>query len=230
MKKLFLLFFLALSSVAQAAALPEAKFYLNFSAIGGAVNPEEFIEKADKSKTVVLHLHGCGGQNRWDDELRKFYMESMGYYFVYPDSGSSCVPAGNGTYKYTADPRQRIQARVAEAKESLEWLRKKGFKSIILTGHSEGGMVAQMTTTAVEKTIIHSMGCIRGAKEIKPVNQTLQLVSKGDPSLGNIPSLSCRDYLGSDKFEVVFSDIRDHGPLADSTWGDKIKEFLSGIK
>lgn len=228
MKKItFAIALAALSTFTYAGSLPEAQFFLTYSSLGGSVEPHNFLEKAEKSKPVVLHLHGCGGQNPWDLELKKFYMESLGYHFIYPNSGSSCRSGKNDTYIYTADPRQRIQSRVIEVKESIEWLRKNGFKYIVLTGHSEGGMVAQMTTTPVEKTIIHSMGCIRGAREINPVNQTLQLVSKGDPSLGNIPSLSCKDYLNSDKFEVVFSTVNDHGPLADSLWKDKIKDFLS---
>lgn len=228
-KKIFGLtsLFFGITTFSSAGALPDAKFFLSYTAVGGNVDSSAFLDKAEKSKAVVLHLHGCGGQNRWDDELRKFYMETMGYYFIYPDSGVSCRIGNNGTYIYTADPRQRIQGRVAEARASIQWLRNNGFKRIVLTGHSEGGMVAQMTTTPVERTVIHSMGCIRGAREITPVNQSLQLVSKGDPSLGNIPSLSCREFLNSDKFEVILSDVKDHGPLADPLWLDKIKNFLN---
>jgi predicted esterase len=226
-KILALILFFGISSVFSAGSLPDAKYFLSYSAFGGSVDSSVFLEKAEKSKAVVLHLHGCGGQNRWDEELRTFYMETMGYYFIYPNSGVSCKQGANGSYIYTADPRQRIEARVAEVKDSIFWLKNNGFKKIVLTGHSEGGMVAQMTITPVDKTIIHSMGCIRGAREINPVNQTLQLVSKWDPSLGNIPSLSCRDYLNSDKFEVVLSEVKDHGPLADPLWIGKIKEFLN---
>lgn len=218
---------LSFAVLAHAGPLPDAQFYLDYSVFGESISANAFLEKADKSKPVVLHLHGCGGQNPWDTELKKFYMETIGYYFVYPNSGSSCKPGSDGTYVYFADPRKRIQERVAEVKESILWLRANGFKYLVLTGHSEGGMVAQMTTTPVEKTIIHSMGCIRGAREISPVNQTLQLVSRGDPSLVHIPSLSCKDYLNSEKFEVVFSDVKDHGPLADASWAQKIKEFLA---
>lgn len=226
-QKIFTLFaFFAVIGLAKAGALPDAQFYLNYSATGG-VDANAFLEKADKSKPVVLHLHGCGGRNSWDEELKKFYMQTFDFYFIYPDEGASCRSGENGTYIYTANPRERIQARVSNVKESIEWLRKKGFAYIVLTGHSEGGMVAQMTVTPVEKTIIHSMGCIRGAREITPVNSALQLVSRGDPSLINIPSLSCRDYLNSEKFEVVYSDVREHGPLADANWKDKIRDYLN---
>lgn len=210
----------------------KADYYLKYSFFGGSVGAKQFVDAANKETPVVLHLHGCGGQNRWDQELREFYMKEMGFYFVYPDSGKSCINAPGGRYKYIVDPRNRLMQRLDEAKQAIRWLKASGFKHIVVTGHSEGGMVTQMNDEPVDKMVIHSIGCIFGAMYMKEhVNDALQLVSKNDPALAAFPGpgLSCKEVLRSDKFTVLISDVKDHGPLADKAWGAAIKKFLASV-
>lgn len=204
-----------------------SKYYLTSSFFDFGVGYQEFIEKADKTKGIVVHSHGCGGVKRDEDEIKSFYTK-LGLYVVIldfhkrGDAGPSCVVT-NGVHTYFGSIFSRIPPRVAELQNHVNRLREHGFERIYLTGHSEGGMVVQNFPDEVSGIVIHSMLCIPSqANNLK--NRYLHLVSLNDPFL-NRPGVShvCHH---RPNYTTVTSRVASHGPFADSSWPEKIKDFL----
>lgn len=239
MKKLLLT--LAILSVITTFAkpLPDADFYLEDSVFNNSVSADEFLSKANKSKPLVLYLHGSTGKSGWDLEAKKYYME-MGAYFVYPDSGS------NGTYRvgnniiYVNDMKQRIKDRVQEMNQSVSWLKEKGFEKIIVVGHSEGAGVASFLRIPVYAEVVHGFTCSTNTPPgFTQVNRMLQLISlrdpvldasknsTGDPLLGDIKKVSCEKTRNSDKVKTIFSNAESHHPFADPNWKAEVNAFIN---
>lgn len=194
-----------------------------------SLNASEFLEKADRTKPVVIHLHGCGGVSFYDNDLKSFYTK-MGMNFVMTnflkrsDTRASCY-LDNGRLVYTANKMARGQARTLEMERHISWLRENGFERIILTGHSEGGSMVQMVNSTVDKVVIHSTGCLLGIFVSNPNNKFLQLVSTNDSQLkGIMGTLTCST---SENVRVITTSISSHHPLADAQWKSEIQKFLS---
>ena len=189
---------------------------------------QEFIEKADRTKGVVVHSHGCSGVTQDETLLRSFYTD-LGFYFVLldfhkrGDASSSCNFSG-GSFTYHDDPRLRLPPWVLELKNHVRKLRDEGFQKIFISGHSEGGMVVQLFPDEVSGAIIHSMSCIPAGTRANLKNRYLHLVSFNDPLLKRPgTSHTCND---RPNYITWTSRVASHGALADPIWREKIREFL----
>lgn len=196
------------------------------------MNYQEFTEKADKRRGVVVHSHGCSGVQQDEWTLKNFYTE-LGFYFVMldfhkrGDASASCTVSA-GTLTYHDNPAARLPPRVQELKNHVDRLKNEGFERIIITGHSEGGMVVQLYRDEVDAAIIHSMQCIPGGTARNNLkNRYLHLVSFNDPLLKQpgVPH-TCND---RPNYTTLTSNVFSHGALADPSWREKIREFL-GVK
>lgn len=196
---------------------------------------DDFLKKADKSKPIFIHSHGCAGVENDTFALKDFYV-SLGSSFVILDfikrgDASPCnhLGANNANYKddslkYIADLKFRIPARVKELEHHIRLMRESGFKTIFATGHSEGGMVVQRLSEKVDGVIIHSMTCFPTSLDTS-FNRYLHLVSVNDPLLTKTAGrkFGCAD---KSNFTVVQSEVRSHAALADPSWKDEIRKFV----
>ena len=206
-----------------------SKYYLTSSFLDLGTNFHEFIGKADKSKGVVVHSHGCSGVTQDEHLLRSFYTD-LGLYFVLldfnkrGDAQNSCTVSG-GNLTYHDEPRLRLPPRVQELRNHVKRLRDEGFQTIFITGHSEGGMVVQLFPDEVNGAIIHSMSCVPGGTRANNLkNRYLHLVSLNDPLLNRAGiSHTCSD---RPNYSTWTSSVMSHGALADPSWREKIREFL----
>jgi|688.fasta_scaffold502706_1 predicted esterase len=206
------------------------------SASSGLFVFNEFLGKADKTKPVVIHSHGCAGIGSDELALKDFYT-SLGFSFVMLDfikrgDASPCnhLGASNPNYKddslkYISDLKYRIPARVKELEHHIKLMRSNGFQTIFATGHSEGGMVVQRLSEKVNGVVVHSMTCFPTSFDTS-FNRYLHLVSVNDPLL---TKTSGRQFGCSDKsnFTVVQSEVKSHAALADPLWKDQIKIFIN---
>lgn len=206
-----------------------SKYYLTSSFFDFGVGYQEFIEKSDKSKGIVVHSHGCSGVKQAEDEIRNFYTK-LGFYVVIldfhkrGDARPSCTVT-NGIMSYHDSVFLRLPPRVAELQNHVNRLREAGFEKIYLTGHSEGGMVVQNFPDEVSGLIIHSMLCIPPVAHPNNLkNKYLHLVSLNDPLLTRpgVPHV-CNH---RPNYTTVTSRVPSHSPFADSSWAGKIQEFL----
>lgn len=191
---------------------------------------DEFLAAADKTKPVVIHSHGCSGKGDNEQLLKGFYT-GLGFNFVMldflkrGDAGPSCTGGPNSGFTYFGDLRTRLPARVAEVMDHVDVLRAQGFKTLYVTGHSEGGMVVQRIKRDVDAAIVHSMSCVPMPTQSEPIHlKMLHLVSMNDPLLGRGAShMVCTD---RQNYTAAVSQVPSHGALADPAWRGKIKEFL----
>ena len=196
--------------------------------------PESFAEKADKSLPVVIHLHGCGGVYSADHAVRQFY-SSLGMHFIMTDfhrrkdASPGCILTNDNKVLFNANPETRWPARIKELERHIKWLRLNGFNKIVVTGHSEGGIIAQYLNMKVDAVISHSVHCVypnRVYKDANPENRNkiLQLTSKNDP-YGRRFAL-CADDPDHSNYTSIASEVPSHEPFADNAWKDEIKKFL----
>jgi hypothetical protein len=204
-----------------------SKYFLTSGFFDFGIDYKEFVEKSDKAKGVIVHSHGCSGVGQYDAELRTFYTK-LGFYFVQldfhkrGDARASCTVA-NGILTYHDLVGMRLPPRVQELQNHINKLRADGFQKIYISGHSEGGMVVQWFPDEVSGAIIHSMLCIpTQANNLK--NNYLHLVSFNDPLLDRRRSPHTCDHRPN--YTTVTSRAVSHGPLADSSWAEKIRDFL----
>jgi dienelactone hydrolase len=191
---------------------------------------ESFAEKADKSLPVVIHLHGCGGVYSADQTVRQFY-SSLGMHFIMTDfhrrkdASPGCVLSG-GSVVFTGNPDTRWPARRRELESHIFWLQSNGFNKIVVTGHSEGGIIAQLLNVKVDAVISHSVHCVYPNRNryFSPENKVLQLISKNDP-YGRRFTLCAGDPDHSN-YTSITSEVPSHDPFADHAWKDEIKKFL----
>lgn len=206
-----------------------SKYFLTSGFFDFGIDYKEFIEKSDKAKGIVIHSHGCAGVGQDDSQLRSFYTK-LGFYFVQldfhkrGDARASCIVT-NGILTYHDNVFSRLPPRVKELQNHVNRLRADGFEKIYVSGHSEGGMVVQNFSDEVTGAIIHSMLCVRlivnGNNE---KIRYLHLVSFSDPLLDSRRAPHTCD--NRPNYTTVTSRVASHGPLADSSWAQKIKEFL----
>jgi len=200
---------------------------------------ESFLEKADRSRPVVLHAHGCHGLGGYDQQLAFFY-RSLGFHVVLTnfltrgDAESSCpsVNASRTGHPETGNPH-RVNARRLELEHHIDWLKGSGFADIVVTGHSEGGKVVQGFKRPVRGVVIHSMDCKeRHLWDPHPDNRYLVLYSPKDPwitGIGSYPTRPCRHLFNQSKVREPGSSVDSHGPLDDPAWRDEIRQFLSDV-
>lgn len=203
-----------------------SKYYLTSSFFDFGVGYQEFIEKSDKTKAIVVHSHGCSGVGKDEAEIRSFYTK-LGFYVVIldfhkrGDARASCT-VNNGVLTYHDSVFSRVPPRVAELQNHVYRLRDAGFEKIYVTGHSEGGMVVQNFPDEVSGVIIHSMSCF--PLYVHNRSRYLHLVSFNDPLLvrpGTVHVCTHRP-----NYTTVTSRVASHGPFADPSWPGKIREFL----
>jgi len=202
-------------------------YYINESR--KTYNADDFINNADKSIPVVIHLHGCGGVHSGDREIRDFYM-GLGFHFVMTDflkrsdAVASCTVINN-RLTYTGNVMTRLPARVNEMHHHINYLKDNGFKNIIVTGHSEGGMVAQLINLSVNAVIMHSISCIPKFRAPNKDNKFLQLISVNDPLISR-GHILCQGKEGHENFKTVTSTESTHSPFAEHSWKTEIRKFI----
>ena len=210
-----------------------SKYFEKSFLLDSGMNYQEFIEKADRKRGVVVHSHGCSGVHSDEYALKNFYTDS-GFYFALldfhkrGDARPSCS-VSNGSLTYLENPRVRLPPRVQELRHHVKLLREAGFEKIFITGHSEGGMIVQLFPDPVQGAIIHSMFCL----PLPPGRNNLQtkylhLVSLTDPLLPE-RSDSPRTCVDRPNYVTSVSKVPSHEALADPSWREKIREFL-GVK
>lgn len=200
----------------------------------------QFEERADRSRPVVVHSHGCSGVVGTDLQLAEFYKE-LGFHVVLlqfhtrGDASSSCpsgMPSSTG-HAESGNPH-RIKARRMELEHQIAWLEDLGFKSIVATGHSEGGKVVQGLKRKVDGVILHAMDCKeRSLWDPHPDNRYLALYSTRDPWItgnGSYPTRACGHLFNRSQVRDVRSTVTSHDPLADPAWRDEIRQFLGGVQ
>lgn len=211
------------------SAHTRSKYYLTSSFFDFGVGYQEFTEKADKTKGLIIHSHGCSGVGKDESEIRSFYTK-LGFYVVIldflkrGDAKASCT-VSNSVLTYHDSVFLRLPPRVKELQNHVNLLREAGFEKIYITGHSEGGMVVQNFPDEVSGAIIHSMFCIPLVVHANNLNtRYLHLVSFNDPLLTR-PGMShvCNN---RPNYTTATSRVASHGPLADPSWPEKIRNFL----
>lgn len=194
---------------------------------------ESFAEKADKSLPVVIHLHGCGRVYSADQTIRQFY-SSLGMHFIMTDfhkrkdASPGCALNHENKVVFHGNPETRWPARRRELESHIVWLRLNGFDKIVVTGHSEGGIIAQLLNVKVDAVISHSVHCVYPNRNRysspENRNKVLQLTSKNDP-YGRRFAL-CADDPDHSNYTSITSEVPSHEPFADNAWKDEIKKFL----
>jgi hypothetical protein len=195
---------------------------------------ESFAEKADKSLPVVIHLHGCGGVYSADQTVRQFY-SSLGMHFIMTDfhkrkdASPGCILTHDNKVLFNGNPDTRWPARRRELESHIIWLQLNGFNKIVVTGHSEGGVIGQLLNMKVDAVISHSVHCVYANRtrysSPENRNKVLQLTSKNDP-YGRRFAL-CADDPDHSNYTSITSEVPSHEPFADPAWKDGIKKFLS---
>lgn len=202
-----------------------SKYYLTSSFFDFGVGYQEFIEKSDKTKGIVVHSHGCAGVGKDETEIRSFYTK-LGFYVVIldffkrGDAKPSCT-FNNGIFNYHGSVFARLPPRVAELQNDVYRLRDAGFEKIYVTGHSEGGMVVQNFPDEVSGVIIHSMHCLPIFAHNR--SRYLHLVSYNDPLFRPGVTHVCTH---RSNYTTVTSQVPSHSPFADPSWPRKIREFM----
>jgi hypothetical protein len=194
---------------------------------------ESFAEKADKSLPVVIHLHGCGGVYSADQTVRQFY-SSLGMHFIMTDfhkrkdASPGCILTHDNKVLFNGNPDTRWPARRRELESHIIWLQLNGFNKIVVTGHSEGGIIGQLLNIKVDAVISHSVHCVYANRtrysSPENRNKVLQLTSKNDP-YGRRFAL-CADDPDHSNYTSITSEVPSHEPFADPAWKDGIKKFL----
>jgi hypothetical protein len=194
---------------------------------------ESFAEKADKSLPVVIHLHGCGGVYSADQTVRQFY-SSLGMHFIMTDfhkrkdASPGCILTHDNKVLFNGNPDTRWPARRRELESHIIWLQLNGFNKIVVTGHSEGGIIGQLLNIKVDAVISHSVHCVYANRtrysSPENRNKVLQLTSKNDP-YGRRFAL-CADDPDHSNYTSITSEVPSHEPFADPAWKDEIKKFL----
>jgi dienelactone hydrolase len=194
---------------------------------------ESFAEKADKSLPVVIHLHGCGGVYSADQTVRQFY-SSLGMHFIMTDfhkrkdASPGCILTHDNKVLFNGNPDTRWPARRRELESHIIWLQLNGFNKIVVTGHSEGGVIGQLLNMKVDAVISHSVHCVYANRtrysSPENRNKVLQLTSKNDP-YGRRFAL-CADDPDHSNYTSITSEVPSHEPFADPAWKDGIKKFL----
>jgi hypothetical protein len=194
---------------------------------------ESFAEKADKSLPVVIHLHGCGGVYSADQTVRQFY-SSLGMHFIMTDfhkrkdASPGCILTHDNKVLFNGNPDTRWPARRRELESHIIWLQLNGFNKIVVTGHSEGGVIGQLLNIKVDAVISHSVHCVYANRtrysSPENRNKVLQLTSKNDP-YGRRFAL-CADDPDHSNYTSITSEVPSHEPFADPAWKDGIKKFL----
>lgn len=194
---------------------------------------ESFAEKADKSLPVVIHLHGCGGVYSADQTVRQFY-SSLGMHFIMTDfhkrkdASPGCILTHDNKVLFNGNPDTRWPARRRELESHIIWLQLNGFNKIVVTGHSEGGVIGQLLNMKVDAVISHSVHCVYANRtrysSPENRNKVLQLTSKNDP-YGRRFAL-CADDPDHSNYTSITSEAPSHEPFADPAWKDEIKKFL----
>lgn len=204
-------------------------YYTKDSVFDFGMKFDEFLMSTDRSVTVVVHSHGCGGVSPYDQLLKGFYT-SIGYYFVMldfhkrGDATASCLGSS-----YHGNPKTRFPARIRELVNHIQVLRANGFEKIFATGHSEGGAIVQFLQEGVDGVIIHASACVPLPPHVDNSQlKTLHLISDNDPEAthrGHKHTCSSRA-----NYTAVTSKINSHSPLAEPIWREKIKEFMTSDK
>lgn len=190
----------------------------------------------DKTKQVVVHLHGCNGIGYDERKIRDYFIE-LGMNFVLMDflmrgdAQTSCpsLKSENTGHPETVNPL-RHHARLLELESQIKWLKNNGFERIIVTGHSEGGKTIQQLQEPVEAIISFSMDCKSYEFwRYTDDNKYLFLYSTKDPWItgnGNYPTRTCKRLFGTSNVVEKISNVSSHDPFADSQWKNDIKNFL----
>lgn len=149
-----------------------------------------FLEAANRADPVLVHVHGCAGLTL--DEADLVYMFTKNKvnvvvmrFLVRGDAESSCPGGARPEGWPEVRNPSRIGARRLELEKQVAWLRHQGFQRIFVSGHSEGGRVAQGLKAKVEGVIISGMDCkLLEWWQPNPENRIAIFLSRRDPWLG----------------------------------------------
>lgn len=138
----------------------------------------------DEFDTVVLHLHGCGGDPLMDGVM---FMLEQGYTVVVPDSFADPRPGSSCSPPWIHDKNEIMRIRIKQAEYALERIRLEyPGKKVIVWGHSEGGGVANAIDEPVDGVITTGYQCgyrSRGGTHVRKDVPLLAIIGDYDPMI-----------------------------------------------
>jgi hypothetical protein len=124
----------------------------------------------------------------------------------------------------------RINLRRAEGEVLVKDLQSKGFTNIYISGHSEGGRIAQSWSIPVKGLIVHGMDCKSGFwKQDTNKLKIILLNTREDSWLtvnGMFPVIGCKDELNKDWVTEVITDGSSHNILPTSVHVSSLTNWL----
>ena len=216
----------------------------SFLALAACVTVENSYEKAqvygweDDFDTVVLHLHGCGGDPLMEGVM---FMLEQGYTVVTPDSFADQRPKASCRPPWP-NKDQIFRVRTEQAEYALEQIRLEyPGKKVIVWGHSEGGGVANRISEPVDGVITTGYHCgyrSQARTSVSKDTPLLVLVGKYDGLMddpvrrtnsGTIEALCERVMGGSPKWKYLIVEA-GHRPSIRGTVKEAILEFLAAAQ
>lgn len=216
------------------AALDRSLYFTQKGNGGIPLTREQFLERAERDRPTVVHLHGCAGIHADDRGLGAFFLLQGANVilmdFLARGVGRSCDnrPRLEG-HPETSNPA-RIEARRLEMERQVAWLQQNDFTRVFVSGHSEGGRVVQGLKAEVRGVFIEGMDC-KNTRFWSPSgkNRIQVFLSRKDPWLGYpaAPVRGCSHFLNSSRVSDHWTDIPLHGPQADDAWSAVMTEALA---
>lgn len=198
---------------------------------------EQFLEEANRRDPVVVHAHGCLGVHGSDDTLKSHYMYNKINvvqldFLRRPGVVASCDRARNEGHVEVMNPR-RIEARRMEMEHQIQWLRAQGFTNVHVSGHSEGGRVAQGLRADVRSVMVHGMDCKPVMRHFwadrNPENRIFVFLSRRDNWLGwpKHQIVGCSSWF-SNQITQYWTEIETHEVLPEASWRDLVVDIIHG--
>ena len=208
----------------------------SFNHFQGNSSASDFKKTADRTLPVVINVHGCGGIGFGILEMGVLSNE-LGMHVLMPDFirrdrvSATCGHTPSSSTKESAS-YSRINARRHEVDYLVRWLRKNGFETIFVVGHSEGGRTAQGIKERVNGVVVSGMDCYFATFwSPNPQNPLLVLVSARDEWLTTWrPSvMSCERLLKRHTAHAmeVISDGHSHRPTP--LWDKEANAAFAGF-
>lgn len=193
---------------------------------------ENFLSEVDTNTKIFVHLHGCGGINSYDFDIRNEYSKhGAAVIFIdflsRPGVTSGCPGGLHGKVWHTFD-NNRINIRRKEAEVLVKDLYAKGYKNIYISGHSEGGRTATTWVLPVKGVIVHGMDCgMSGFWNIQRNQKTIVLLSKNDIWLTTHRNMiGCRHFFNRDWVTEIMTDDSSHAPFGNDTHINGFRKWL----
>ena len=193
---------------------------------------ENFLSEVDTNTKIFVHLHGCGGIEYSDYDIKNQYLRYDAVvifidFLSRPGVTSGCPGGLHGKVWHTFD-NNRINIRRKEAEVLVKDLYAKGYKNIYISGHSEGGRTATTWVLPVKGVIVHGMDCgMSGFWNIQRNQKTIVLLSKNDIWLTTQRNMiGCRHFFNRDWVTEIMTDDASHAPFGNDTHINGFRKWL----